>query len=86
MPGVNSAIPGCSTSISTPGVALLGIPKNDDEYSVNSRKNIVDMITKIRVADASLKRQIERKSLHFCEKHYLEEKLIRCKYKIITIL
>ena len=36
-------------------------------------KNIVDMITKIRVVDASLKRQIEKKSLHFCEKHYPEE-------------
>ena len=44
------------------------------------------MITKIRVVDASLKRQIERKSLHFCEKHYPEEKLIQCKYKIMTTL
>ena len=83
MPGDNCAIPSCSTSRATLGVALLGMPKNDDEYNVNWRKNIVDMITKIRVVDASLKRQIERKSLHFCEKHYPEEKLIRCKYKII---
>ena len=74
MPGDNCTIPGCSTSRAIPGVALLGKPKNDDEYSVNWRKNIVDRITKIRVVDASLKRQIERKSLHFCEKHYPEEK------------
>ena len=78
MPGDNCKIPGCSTSRAT--------PKKDDEYNVNWRKNIVDMITKIRVVDASLKRQIERKSLHFCEKHYPEEKLIRCKYKIMTTL
>ena len=86
MPGDNCAIPGCSTSRATPGVALLGTAKNNDEYNVNWRKNIVDMITKIRVVDASLKRQIERRSLHFCEKHYSEEKLIRCKCKIMTIL
>ena len=86
MPGDNCVIPGCSTSTATPGVALLGMPKNNDEYNVNRRKNIVDMITKIWVVDASLKRQIERRSLHFCEKHYPEEKLIRCKYKIMTIL
>ena len=86
MPEDNCAIPGCSTSRPTLGVALLGMPKNDDEYSVNWRKNIVDMITKIRVVDASLKRKIERKSLYFCEKHYPEEKLIRCNYKIMTTL
>ena len=68
------------------GVTLLGMAKNDDEYNVNWRKIIVDIITKIRVVDANLKRQIERKSLHFCEKHYLEEKLIGCKYKIMTTL
>ena len=43
MPGDNCAIPGCSTSRATPGVALLGMPKNDDVYNVNWRKNIVDM-------------------------------------------
>ena len=84
MPGDSCAIPGCSTSRATPSVALLVMPKNDDEYNVNWRKNIVDMITKIRVVHSSLKRQIERKSLNFYEKHYLEEKLIRCKYKIMT--
>ena len=86
MPRDNCAIPGCSTSRATPAVALFGMPKNDDEYNVNWRKNIVDMITKIQVVNASLKRQIERKSLHFSEKHFPEEKLIRCKHKIITIL
>ena len=86
MPGNNCAIPGCSTSRAAPGVALLGMPKDDDGYNLNWRKNIVNMITKARVVDASLKRQIERKSLHFCEKHYPEEKLIQCKYKIMPVL
>ena len=38
MPGDNCSILGCSTSRATPGVALLGMPKNDDEYNVNWRK------------------------------------------------
>ena len=56
MPGDNCAIPGCSTSRATPGVALLGMPGNNDEceYNVNWRKSIVDMITKIRVVDATI--------------------------------
>ena len=86
MPGDNCAIPGCSTSRATLGVALLSMLKNDDKYNVNWRKNIDDMITNIPVVDASLKRHIESKSLHFCEEHYPEEKLIRRKYKIMTTL
>ena len=49
---------------------------------MNWRKKIVDMITKIRVVVASLNGQIERKSLHFCEKHYPEEKLIDVSIKL----
>ena len=64
MPGDDCAIRGCCTSRDTPGVALLGMPKN--EYNVNWRKNIVNMSTKIWVVDASLKKQIERRSLRFC--------------------
>ena len=40
------------------------MPKKDDEFNMNWRKNIVDMVTKIQVIDANLKRQAER-SLHF---------------------
>ena len=40
MRGYNLAIPGCFTSRATAGVALLGMPKSDDEYNVNWRKNI----------------------------------------------
>lgn len=40
------------------------MPKKDDEFNMNWRKNIVDMVTKIQVVDANLKRQAES-SLHF---------------------
>ena len=60
MPEDNCAIPGCSSSRATPGLALFGTSKNADEYNVNWKKKH-SMITKIQVVDASLKRQIERK-------------------------
>lgn len=40
MPGAIWAIPGCYTSWATPGVSLLEMPKSNEEYSVNWRKNI----------------------------------------------
>lgn len=40
------------------------MPKKDDEFNMNWRKNIADMVTKIQVVDANLKRQAER-PLHF---------------------
>ena len=35
MPGDNCEIPSCSTSRATPGVALLGMPKNDEIWTMN---------------------------------------------------
>ena len=56
MPEDNRTLPGCSTSRATPGVALLGMPGSDGErgYNVNQRRGIVDMITKIRMVDATI--------------------------------
>ena len=48
MPGGNCAIPVCTASM----------PKSDGECNVNWRKNIVDIITKIPMVGASLKKQI----------------------------
>ena len=56
MHGDNCSIPGCSTSRAIPGVVLLGIPKNDDEFNMNWRKNVADMIIKMRVVDANSKK------------------------------
>ena len=40
------------------------------------------MINKIRMIDVRLKRQIGRKSLHFCEKHYPEKNLYDASIKL----
>ena len=44
--GDNIAISGYPTSGTILSVALLDVPRNDNECNVNSRKKIVNMITK----------------------------------------
>ena len=62
------------------------MPKNDQEYNVNWRKNIVDMITRMQVVDASSKKQTEKNSLQCLGKHYFQENLIGRKYIVRSIL
>ena len=62
------------------------MPKNDQEYNVNWRKNIVDMITRMQVVDASSKKQTEKNSLQCLGKQYFQENLIGRKYIVRSIL
>ena len=80
MPGANCSIFGCSTSRSHVGISLHRIPKKDDEFSTNWRQKLVQVITRDRVIDTSLRRQIEKRDLCICELHFSEEKLLRRKY------
>jgi len=77
MPGANCSIFGCSTSRKSKGIAIFRVPTGDDEYSTQWRKKIVDIVTKDREIDASLRSQIEKRTLHTCELHYPEETLLR---------
>ena len=51
----------------------------DEEYVTNWRNKIVAVITRDRVIDGNLKRQIENRTLHTCELHYPQEKMIHRK-------
>ena len=77
MPGANCSIFGCSTSRKTTGISIHRIPTGDDEYSKNWREQLVNIITKDRVIDQSLKSQIDRKLLYVCELHFPENCSIR---------
>ena len=67
VPGANRSIFGCTKSRTTKGLAIFGIPKKDDEWHRDWRKNVVNIITKDREIDADLRDQTERKSLHVFE-------------------
>ena len=80
MPGSNCSIFGCTVSRRTPGLAIFGIPRGNDEYSSTWRAKLVNIITRDRHVDQDLRLQIEKRNLHICQRHYSEELLIPRKY------
>ncbi len=73
MPGANCSIFGCGTSRKHVGVAIFRIPAETDELSKKTRKAWISIITKDRVVDDSLRRQIESGNLYVCKKHFKNE-------------
>ena len=73
MPGANCSIYGCSTSRNTPGVAIFRITRGTDEFSKKWREALVNAVTKDRVINPSLKKQVEDMNLHICQRHFTED-------------
>ena len=86
MVGANCSIFGCSSSRRKSGVAIFKVPQGDDEWSCNWRKSIISVVTKDRVIDKALRERIMKKNIFVSKKHYSEDQLIRCMYKIINSL
>lgn len=77
MPGANCAIFGCSTSRKSKGISIHKIPAGEDDYNKTWREELINIITRDRAIDQSLKNQIERKQLYICELHFHESCLLR---------
>ena len=77
MPGSNCSIFGCPISRKTVGLAIFQVTKRTDEYNSQWSDKLVNIITRDRIIDQSLKKQIEKKNLHICELHFEEEKILR---------
>ena len=75
MPGANCSIFGCSTSRSKTGIGIFEVPLRTTDFNKKWRQELIAIITKDRVVDASLKHQIETNTLHICERHFREEQL-----------
>ena len=75
MPGANCSIFGCSTSRSKTGIGIFKVPLPTTDFNKKWRQELIAIITKDRVVDASLKRQVETNTLHICERHFREEQL-----------
>ena len=84
MPGANCSIFGCNTIRKNTGVSIFAPPKGEDELSWKTREEWVKQITRNRVIDEDLRRQIETRTLHIGERHF-EEKFIE-KRKSIDIM
>ena len=77
MPGANCSIYNCSTSRKDKGIAIFKNPAGDDDFNRKWRENLVNIITRDRVIDQNLQRQINENTLHTCEHHYTEDCLLR---------
>ena len=86
MPGANCSIFGCTSSRYSKHITIFGLPKGNDEYNTTWRKKLINIITKDRVVDMSLKKQIENNSLHICERHFQEDDMNQSKYFIFVLL
>ena len=77
MPGANCAISGCGTTRRSKftGISLFGLPPNNTEDSEKIRwwSELLRLITKYRVVDESLKKQISNNNLKICEKHFNDD-------------
>ena len=85
MPGANCSILGCTTYRIKGGLAIFQIPSGTDEYNTNWRNKLVNIITRDRVIDHDLQRQIDEGRLHTCELHYLENQLNKSEKRTLLI-
>ena len=80
MPGANCSIFDCSTSRTSRGISIFGLPRGNDEYNMVWREKLINVITKDRVIDKKLRVQTEKRTLHICEKHFSQSQLIQREY------
>jgi hypothetical protein len=77
MPGANCSIFCCTVSRRKKhnGISLLAIPGRSkvNKNKVEWRKKLLAIITRDRVIDKDLRRQINEGKLHVCEKHFRPE-------------
>lgn len=75
MPGANCSIFGCGTNRRHVGISIFRIPMRKDELSRRTKQLWINVITKDRVVDQNLQRQIDNSQLYVCEKHFKEEEI-----------
>ena len=79
MPGANCSIFGCSSSRRNSNIGIFKLPTPKDEFHKKWREQLLAVVTRDRIMDASLKSQIKRDKIHICEKHFTEDQLYVCK-------
>ena len=77
MPGANCSIYGCGTSRRNKETPIFKVTNRKDEFSLNWRQKLVDVVAKDRVVDVSLRKQINNNNLYICGKHFSANQLIK---------
>ena len=70
MPGENCAVYGCSASRKHKGISFFKVPLPNNDFNKKWGDEIINIITKDREIDSSLKTRIESRKLFICEQHF----------------
>ena len=73
MPGKNCAIFGCSTSRRHKGISIFKVPTPFNDTNKKWSDDLIDVITRDRLIDNSLKKRINSCNLYTCELHFTED-------------
>ena len=86
MPGANCSFPECSVSRRRKyhGIAIFQIPRRKDDFHVNWRKALLDVLSRFRSIDKAFKNQMDTGKVYICECHF-EPKDIELTSKFIFI-
>ena len=70
--GVNCSIHGCHVSRRSKyrGVSIFKVPSGDSEFETAWRNKLIDVLTKDRVIDSSLREQINKRTIRICQQHF----------------
>lgn len=79
MPGANCSIYNCSTSRRHSGLGIFKLPAPKDEFNKKWREQLLNIVIRDRVVDAVLQKQIDKDSVHICERHFSPDQLYICK-------
>ena len=75
MPGSNCSIFGCPVSRRYKDVSIFKIPSATNVLKAKWRKELINVITRDRVIDEKLRKQIDSGNLFICERHFSSDQL-----------
>ena len=70
MPGANCSIFGCNSNRKNCSLTIFKVPSGNNDFDSQWRKELINVVTKDRVIDESLRKQIENRTIRICEKHF----------------
>ena len=75
----------CGTSRYQKKISLFKLATPKDEFHKKWRRDMQNIITRDRETDGNLNRQIEKDTVHMCEKHFSEEQFYICEFYVCLI-
>ena len=80
MTGANCSVYNCTVNRKVKGASIFKIPAKSDDLKRNKwRSDLISVVTRDRVVDAVLRKQIEENRVHICERHFRQDQLWICK-------